>query len=402
MKREEMSRSNAELNRFSELIGLIYEGATDPSRWTKDILPALSSYMQSPISWLFTTLHTPQTGGYLFNHGSNHDQLELYINKYQQHDVWIHAGLEQRVFFEGNVVTGDEMVPRQQLLESKIYKELLSKDDDDGQMMGGIIFGLDSTNSMPAVWVVRRGLSAPNYDHDDRAKMRLIMPHISRSLGVMQRLRCAELTVATTVAALDHLSHGLLLLNANGAVAFANRAAQRMLEDRDGLRLRKFTHTAGLGDLIADEAKNSRAIGDAISATLNCDPYDTPHFSTCVTVPRTSGVASYTLQFSALGDHCEFGSGSSAFVAIVFIADGAQEAHIDPALLQSAYGLTPAEARVALTLLASSSAQEVADKLGTSPNTVNTQIKQIYTKLGVDTRTRFVKLLLGLATHTDG
>jgi DNA-binding CsgD family transcriptional regulator len=391
-----------ELSRFSELIGLIYEGATDPIRWTKDILPALSSYMQSTKSWIFTTLHTPQTGGYLFNHGVTQARLDSYINKYQQHDVWIYAGLEQRVFFEGNVVIGDEMVPRQQFLESKIYKEWVSKDEDDGQMMGGIIFGLDSTNSMPAVWVVRRGLSAPSYDQDDRARMRLILPHISRSLGVMQRLRTAELTVATTMAALDHLSHGLLLLNANGAVAFANRAAQRILKDGDGLRLRKLTHTAGLGDLIADDATNSREIGNAISATLNCNPYDTPHFSNCVTVPRTSGVASYTLQFSALGDHSEFGAGSSAgFVAIVFIADGAHETHINPALLQSGYGLTPAEARVALTLLESISAQDVADQLGTTLNTVNTQIKQIYAKLGVDTRTRFVKLLLGLATHTE-
>lgn len=131
-----LNRTNEELTRLSELIGLIYEGATAPERWSTDILPALSSHMESPISWLFTTLHTPQTGGYLFNHGTDHDRVELYINKYQQHDVWIHAGLEQRVFFEGNVVIGDEMVPRQQLLESKIYKEYLSKDDVEGQMMG--------------------------------------------------------------------------------------------------------------------------------------------------------------------------------------------------------------------------------------------------------------------------
>ncbi len=396
-----MSRTHAELSRLSELIGLIYEGATDPSRWTTDILPALSSHMRSPKSWLFTTLHTPQTGGYLFNHGTNHDQLELYINKYQQHDVYIHAGLEQRVFFEGNVVIGDELVPRQQFLESKIYKEWIAKDDDDGQMMGGIIFGLDSTNSMPAVWVVRRGFNVPDYDQDDRAKMRLVLPHISRSLGVMQRLRSAELTVATTLAALDRLTHGLLLLDGSGAVAFANRAAQRMLEDGDGLRLRKLTRHAGLGDLVARGVAATRAISDAISSTLSLDAHATPHFSSCVTVPRTSGVASYALQFSALGDHNEFGAGISAFAAIVFIADGAQEVYINPALLQSAYGLTPAETRVALTLLESSSAQEVADKLGTSPNTVNTQIKQIYAKLGVDTRTRFVKLLLGLASPMD-
>jgi DNA-binding CsgD family transcriptional regulator len=112
-------------------------------------------------------------------------------------------------------------------------------------------------------------------------------------------------------------------------------------------------------------------------------------------------VASYALQFSALGEHSEFGAASGAYAAITFIADGAQEVHVDPVLLQSAYGLTPAEAKVAVTLMEVSSAQEAANKLGTTLNTVNTQVKQIYSKLGVDTRTRFVKLLLGLATHRN-
>jgi DNA-binding CsgD family transcriptional regulator len=297
------------------------------------------------------------------------------------------------------VVIGEDMVPREQLLESRIYKDFFSRRLQMGQMLGGIIFGLDSANSMPATCALMRGLDTPTLNEDDRNKMRLILPHISRSLGVMQRLRSAELTVATTLVALDRLSAGVLLLDANGAVAFANRSAQRMLEDDDGLRLRKLAHGAGLGVLVAENVAAGKAIGDAISATLGRDPFDTPHFSKCVSVPRTSGVASYTLQFSALGEHNEFGGG--AYAAIIFIADGAQEVYVDPALLQSAYGLTAAEARVAVALLESSSAQEVAEKLGTSPNTVNTQIKQIYAKLGVDTRARFVKLLLGLATHRN-
>jgi DNA-binding CsgD family transcriptional regulator len=70
---------------------------------------------------------------------------------------------------------------------------------------------------------------------------------------------------------------------------------------------------------------------------------------------------------------------------------------IHPELLQDTYGLTPAEVRVAMVLLEGSSAREVADYLNVSPHTVRTQLKQIYAKLGVDTRTRFVKLMLGLA-----
>ena len=70
---------------------------------------------------------------------------------------------------------------------------------------------------------------------------------------------------------------------------------------------------------------------------------------------------------------------------------------IRPELLQSAYGLTPAEARVAIALLEGSSAKGVANYLHVSPHTVRTQIRQIYAKFGVGTRVRFVKLMLELA-----
>ncbi|MHB8915656.1 MAG: helix-turn-helix transcriptional regulator [Thiobacillus sp.] len=70
---------------------------------------------------------------------------------------------------------------------------------------------------------------------------------------------------------------------------------------------------------------------------------------------------------------------------------------IYPELLQRAYGLTPAESRVALALLEGSSARNVASSLNVSHHTVRTQLKQIYAKLGVNTRARFVKLVLGLS-----
>lgn len=70
---------------------------------------------------------------------------------------------------------------------------------------------------------------------------------------------------------------------------------------------------------------------------------------------------------------------------------------INPELLQRTYGLTFAEARVAIAMLEGSSARNVAAYLSVSHHTVRTQLKQIYAKLGVDTRARFVKLVLGLA-----
>lgn len=394
-----MLKTSDELIDLSDLIGLIYEGATDPSRWTKDILPAVAEYIQAPECFLFTVLHTPQNGGYMFYHGITQDQVDLYFNKHQGEDIWVAAVVEKNLGYEGNVILGDELIPREQWLASKAYNECFHRDVNMAQLMSSVVFGTDSANSMPACCSFFRGLHHPDFDEEDRMRLRLVLPHLSRSLGVMQRLQSAKLTVATTLAALDRLSHGVLLLDSTGAVAFANRSAQRMLEDGDGLRLRQLTAGSGLGDLVAEDATANQAIGDAIFATLKRDPLATAHFSKSVTVVRSSGLARYTLQFSALGKENEFAGGSGAFAAIVFIADSAQEIEIDPALLQNAYGLTPAEAKVAVTLLEACSAQEVAEALGTSPHTVRSQIKQVYAKLGVDTRARFVKLLLGLASH---
>ena len=67
---------------------------------------------------------------------------------------------------------------------------------------------------------------------------------------------------------------------------------------------------------------------------------------------------------------------------------------IQPGLLQSRFGLSPAESRVAMALLRGGSSRDVADELNVSPHTVRAQIKQIYSKLGVDTRARLIRRML--------
>lgn len=393
-----MSTTDEELTRLSGVIGLIYEGATDPSRWIKDILPAVADYIQAPECILFTNMHSPQNGGYFFPHGITQERNDVYFNKYIGDDVWTRAFVEKNLFIEGNVMTGDELVPREQFLETRFYKELLSREENRNmrQLLSSVIFGLDETSSMPAVCSFFRSFHHPDFGEQDRTRLRLLLPHLSRSLGVMQRLRSAELSMATTYAMLDRLPAGVLLVDAAGEVTYVNRAAERMLASGDGLKLRKLTRTPGLGQLAADDDLANCAIAAALRVTLNRDPYATAHFSDCVVVPQLSGGAAYTLQFSALGNQSEFGAGSTSS-AIVFLADGAHQVEIDPVVLQNAYGLTPAEARVAVALLECSSAKEVADYLGTSFHTVRTQISAVYLKLGVDTRARFVKLMLGLA-----
>jgi DNA-binding CsgD family transcriptional regulator/PAS domain-containing protein len=387
-----------ELAHFSEVVGLIYEGATDPSRWTKDILPAVGEYLQAPVSVMFNPLKMPLEGGLAFIHGMPQQQMDVYTTHYYKIDVHAQMAFAKGLVFEGNVILDTDILPQVQLRETQYHKEYLTPWDIT-YALNAIVFGVNSVSGASACVIAnwRRSNGTP-YTEGDREKLKLLVPHLSRSLGVMQRIQSAELTVASTLAALDRLPMGVVLVDTQGEVTFANHSAQRMFEMGDGLRLRKLTNTAGLGRLIADSDAHNQAIHSAILATVNRDPYAAEHFSKYVTVPQTSRLACYTLQFSALGNHHEYNTGSNAPAAIIFIADGHQSEKVDPELLRGTYGLTNAEARVAIVLMECATLQEVADCMNTSIDTVRTHVKQIYAKLAVDTRARFVKLMMGLAS----
>lgn len=391
-----MKDTQEELTRLSDLIGLIYEGTTLPGRWTESILPAIARYIQAPECILFTPSHTPQNGGYFFMHGIAQDHIDLYLNKYIHTDVWVRAGVERNQFLESNIIIGEELVPREQLLQSVIYKEYLCRDPNMAQLLSGVIFATDSADSIPTVCSFFRSFHHSDFGEQERERMKLILPHLSRSLGVMQRLHTAELTMASTLAAFNRLPTGVLLIDSTGEVQFANHAVEHILDNGDGLRLNKRPCSTGLGQFSADNPLSQRALTAALRATLTIDPCSTEHFSDSVIIPRPSSQAIYKLQFSALAGQSEFGVGGK-FAAIIFVTDSAQQMAVDPTWLVNTYGLTPAEARVAVIMLECGATQEVADYCNISLHTVRSHLKQIYTKLGVDTRARFVKLMLGLA-----
>ncbi len=158
-----MDLATEELTLFGNLIGLIYEGATDPTLWTKSIMPAMALYFQVPDCVLFTPLHAPRDGGYLFMYGGAQEQYDLYASKCQaSDDALTNAAVERNLAFEGNVILGDELLPRQQWLESKLFTECYSSNPNLAQMMTAVVFGLDSTASMSSACSFFRSALEPN------------------------------------------------------------------------------------------------------------------------------------------------------------------------------------------------------------------------------------------------
>lgn len=79
-------------------------------------------------------------------------------------------------------------------------------------------------------------------------------------------------------------------------------------------------------------------------------------------------------------------------VAAIFVADPRSLPR--ETTLQELHGLTPAEARVALEMIQGHAIAQAARRLGTSPNTVKSQLQRVFEKMQVSRQTELVRLLM--------
>lgn len=381
-----------ELAILSELIDTIYQGATDPTNWNV-ALPAIADWIGASNGVLFTPLHSPENGGFYFAHAIPESVMQLWWARYSAEDLWTKRLIELGLSYEGNIAIGDEFVPFEELSHTHNYRDFLSKHDLT-HLLRCIVSGV---NPQLVSCALLRGHKAGPFSADERDRLALLVPHISRALGVMRRLRDMEFKVASSLNALDHLNTAVLLFGARGQVAFANRAARHLLEEEDGLRLRNLVGNSSYGELVADESETHSALVNAIVNAISLDILHTEHFSHAIKVPRLSGRQAYTLNFSSLAVQNEFGSGADAPRAIAFITDNAQPIQLNEELLKKTYSLTPAEIRLLGMMGESLTIEEAADRLGLSSHTVRTQLKSIYTKTNVNNRAKLMRLIMGLS-----
>ncbi len=383
-----------ELARLSELIDLIYQGATDFSAWQL-AAREISAWIGSSTGAILTPTHTPEMGGFNISYGLSPQVNEMWATKFAAHDIWARRALERNLVIAGNVLRDQQLVTEEEFLASPWSRDFLAP-AGFGRILTGIVFAGPENRSIPVVVTCLRPFDQP-YTEQDAEKLSLLIPHISRAIGVMFRLRDAEFRVATSLLALDHLPHGVLLFGADGGVAFANSAAKRILDPEDGLRLRKRPGNSNLSDLLAGDKRHQELLDDAIRESISPDILSTRHFAKAISISRSSGKTAFSLNFSSLPHGNEFGVGHEAPRAIAFLNDSTGIARIDARMLKSAFGLSNAEALTAELIANGYSNQDLASARNISINTVKTQLCSIYEKTGTDNRARLVKLLLTLA-----
>lgn len=191
----------------------------------------------------------------------------------------------------------------------------------------------------------------------------------------------AQDTFKTAFQTFDYISLGIAVLDGDGRLLFANRAARALADGKDGLSL---TTTLGVEDPHA-----GGRLRKAIAVVLSSDA-GSADLPGCVSIPRPSGRRDILALILSL----QRGADMRGPAAAIFLSDPELRSKVPDDVLAGLFGLTPTEALVATLLAEGNRANEIAEMLKVSPTTVAFHIRNLLGKTGTSRQADLIALLL--------
>lgn len=253
-----------------------------------------------------------------------------------------------------------------------------------------VVASLLRTHEQGVFFIVGRDLGREDYGHEDVAAVKMLLPHLATAFRISHRLRAADLRAAGARAALDRLDNGVVLLDAATKIAFANRAAELLLDGKNGLRV----NADGLSavDAAADQRLRLLIATCVWDVSANGGP------DRSIDVPRGGDRAPLRILVAPCGGPTvQEASGwlrHARPAAMLLITDPERDRLARKEELRRRFGLTSAEADIALEIVRGDGREATAARLGISVTTASTHLTHIFEKTGTRRQAELVRLLL--------
>jgi DNA-binding CsgD family transcriptional regulator len=366
---------------LDKVITSFYEAAIDASLWK----PALAS---------LTELFAPAFTSYYFTWDRTNvnfaavasDDLDTASTAYAQH----YGAIDPRAAMIDSGPTGAVFVCHDHfddayVSKSEFYNDFLIP-------IGGryiIAAKLLDDNSTSGIVSVHRDPRQGPFERADRKLFARVQPHLMQSAKVFQKFTEIRAVKERMAFALDSVPWGVVITDQNARVLQANKAAESVVQRGDALSVRN-----GRLETIAPGRTSTlhRLIFDAFAAAGGraCSP------GGLLRVDRQSGKGYLTVLVAPLRQaSCTIASCTSSGV-ILFITDSERRTIVRGVWLQKLYGLTSAEAAVALGIAQGKTLEEIAKMKAVARNTVRSQTQVILSKMGVRRQAELVGLVLNL------
>ena len=287
----------------------------------------------------------------------------------------------QKLITSGNVATGQMMCPDSILENSEFYNDFLRRMDSFHQL-GGFIYKHESVASVISTLRPKR---AGPFDDGDVQLLRTLMPHLQRAIQLHQRIAGLEAKADSAAEALDRIPLGFLVIDGAGKVLLSNRRAQDILKSNDGLTLSR-------NGLVACRPQETNRLRGLIQGASTGGSGMGLGSGGIMTIPRPSLRRPFQILVTPLRSRASVLWPERASAAL-FLTDPESQVEPSDKMLGRLFGLTPAEARLAGSLMQGTSLEQSAEEFHLSRNTVRSQLRSVFDKTATKRQGELIRLL---------
>jgi len=374
---------------FDRLVQAIYRGAVEQPPW-HSTLPALREAIDAEVVSLVLRPPSADDRGFILNcvrpdreHSGENSvladpgdwEVTAYREQFFSLDPFINLPLDR-------IISLDDLLSDADLIASDYYQHYL---EPIGLFR---ILGVDTGQPENLLARLRfsRRRDEPPFSARDREVLALVTPHLHLAIEIYARLNQMTSERDIYAGAVDQLSVATIILDEKGRLLNTNALASALLKEGDGLSLR--------GKQLRIESRSTdRELQSALSSVIRAQQAGETSVVKALRVPRPGGRPPLGLVVRPV-PLSEWAEGQTGPCAAVFVSDPEQHDSASQQTLGELFGLTPAEANVAILLARGLSLAEVSQVQNISPHTARAQLKSIFAKTGVSRQAELVRMII--------
>jgi DNA-binding CsgD family transcriptional regulator len=281
------------------------------------------------------------------------------------------------------VVVGDEdCAPAEVRDRSPIYQDFYAKFDAPYAALARVAAPGGANLVFTAIRSERQGHVTPQ----DRAEFTALLPHIAAAVRL--QLALEEQGARVALGAFDAVRIPAFLINAWGALVAVTSAADEIL--RSGTLLR-----ANRGRLEAFDRLSMRSLESALRLAMSEGP---PGSASHPVVLRDANVARRVAELCRLPAPPSGVRLGAAFMLALARAPAPFER--SKSIVIASYGLTDAEAEIAIRLAGGMLVEEIALRRKVRPDTIRTKLQGMFAKMGVSSQIQLASTIRALIGET--
>jgi DNA-binding CsgD family transcriptional regulator/PAS domain-containing protein len=373
----------ASVERFSDLIGGIYDCVIAPERWA-EVLDEICTELGFATGALSIASLTNMKAIVNAVSGSNLAQMTQNAIGYGADIIELWGGAERIAQYPlGEPIVQSQAVPEEIISANRYYREWAIPKG----LFDAVAVGLVRDRAMVGNAIFSQHESAGAIDDAQLSGLRLLAPHIRRAVTISNLFDLKAVEAATFAATVEALTIGVVLADEDAKIVHANAAAETMLAAGDPIlthhgriAVQSATTTTSLQSAIAQAAKDEAALGQKGIGIPILRPSGDPLVIHVLPL-RRSPVRARLAQRAA---------------AALFVTLASGPPQMSHAALDQLYDLTPAEIRIFELICEGHTRDAISGLLGVSVATVKSHLLHVFEKTGCRRQVDLVRLAKSL------